>query len=208
MSIKAFLRDYAAPAAKDHRLVRAGSDFKVTSSSGNTAILFFEELRIDSHKVVFGVSYCIIPAVFWAWVSRYDGESVRPVDRTGAFITRFILPPDELSYDSEDDGYLRRMWSYGVGAERECGSVLRECLSREVIPEMVRLLDRELLLAELLEPTRPGVSALSQDLCEILLGMDSMTSAELEERLAEAERNGAFGPLVDWVRQRFRADSK
>ncbi|MFB7373877.1 hypothetical protein ACFC0D_28950 [Streptomyces sp. NPDC056222] len=208
MNLKAFLRNYAAPVSKDHGLVRSGSDFKLTSSSGSTAILFFEEIRVDSRKVVFGVSYCVIPAVYWDWVTRYDGDTARPAGRSGAFVTRFILPPEGLSYDPEDDGYFRRMWSYGAGMEQECGSALRECLTDEVIPEMARMLDLGSLLAELRNPTRPGVSSLSQDLCEIFVGIETMPSEKLDQALAEAERNGAARSLISWIRQHSQAGSQ
>lgn len=207
MNFKAFLREYAAPATKSQGMARSGKDFKLTSSSGNIAILFFEEIRTDPLKVIFEVSYCIAPAAYWAWLTRYDGERVRNIDRSGALITRFVLPPEELSSDPDGEGYFRRMWSYGADTEKKCGSTLGELLSREVIPEMDRILDGKSLLSELLEPTRPGVSALSQDLCEILLGMESMTSGKLEELLTGAEQNGAFDPLVSWIRQRSRPGS-
>ncbi|MFJ5921884.1 hypothetical protein ACIQF6_04645 [Kitasatospora sp. NPDC092948] len=189
--------------AEESGMVGDGPAFRLTSSRGDCALVEFVDMRLDRESEVFSVRASIVPSSAWGWSQRRNWERARQQNPTSssALIRWAVKPPAAYA---RDFGPLDPSWTYGGPVDPDASGVaLASILGEETIPTMKRLLDREELLAEFLDPSFDFHRDRPIGWARTLLRVDDASPEELEELLGQVETDY---PVADefaaWARMR------
>ncbi|MFJ9541243.1 hypothetical protein ACIRPX_28795 [Streptomyces sp. NPDC101225] len=212
ISQKSWLRRHITPVAKAEGMSKKDNVLRLAGDRGDCAVLEFEPHPMDPSTEVFFVKAAIVPTPERAWVHREGWEVAqhRPPTSAAAMVSWYVLPPASVAYDPDDTSTpARRYWAYGGRIDpEECGRQLAGELTRDTIPRMRLLLDRDRLLDEV-RAKSPGVRVgRPPGWADVLLNVDRVSPADLERLLERVERDY---PVADeftaWAR-RFAATSR
>jgi hypothetical protein len=211
------LRDYARPVLAEAGFQRKGRKFWLTAANGDVACVEFEQ-RAGGAVVMgpvvqampkwqtFFVDIGVVPAPRWDWLcNQFPGLAGTLPESSHGLWTSRALPPPEVAEDS----VVRESWLIaGQDREQTCGEHLARVLREDVVPLLVRCLDRTEFLKLCRDPAKP-LNLPPKD-PELILLVDDGPSAELTAALARLD---ALPPAdfpvaaeyAAWVRSRAEA---
>lgn len=234
--LDSLLREFVSPTLREAGFTRIGRTYRRTSALGDHAVLNVWPIPLNASMVTFGVDMAAIPAAYWAWVTRHqpgvhlpkhdDGLAnyqLRPPREAAylppydpnmgavayAHLAKFGLARKEVTLaDSEANALAIAEWGFSSdGDGRTCGQALEEVLRGWAVPKLVRLLDRECLLAEIRQPQDPAgqnfFPGLSSVVCrQIVVLVDGGSITEVERLLGEVEVSDFGRNFTQWARDR------
>ncbi|MFF3949718.1 hypothetical protein ACFYYN_33595 [Streptomyces sp. NPDC001902] len=205
ISLNALLRQHVTPVLKGEGLAKKGKAYRLRADNGDHAVLEIRRHPMACAMEVFFVRVAIVPTPEWAWNYRgcWEQEKTRLPTSAAEMVGWEVIPPAQVAYEPTEDGPSRGLWAYGQHIDpASCGRALTELLIKNTIPQMYRLLDREVLLEEIKEPTLDIRRTRPLGWAEVLLNVDRVSSAELEPLLTRVERDYPVADeFIAWARQ-------
>ena len=187
-------RQRVAPVLKEAGFRRSRRCFWLESRSGDRAFVALSPFKLGVHDAEFFVDFAVLPTVYRDLVNRNGGQASAAGAAAGLWTDR--LPAPGLRGSA-----MRHHWSFDLDDE-ETGRDLTTRL-RQVLPGLIRLLDRESLLAYVRDPSTPHRElTLRRDAAVALLLAERGPSAELDEQLAGLRGDDLYDPLVAFIRER------
>ncbi|WP_426562463.1 hypothetical protein ACPPVT_17450 [Angustibacter sp. McL0619] len=186
------VRDRVAPVLKDAGFKRKGRAFWLASPSGDYAVVAVSAFKLAVHDAEFFVDFAVTPKAYLDFVNRNGDAQGAPgglwTDRLQVPGKQTIAMRDHWSFDLDDDATGEQLTT----------------LLRQVVPSLIRLLDRRNLLAYVREPStrmqeiwiRPREAAVA------LLLADDGPSAELEQLVGGLAQDDRHAELVAFIRRR------
>ncbi|MEU1697903.1 hypothetical protein [Streptomyces pseudogriseolus] len=198
-----FIKKHVASPMRASGFSKKGRVFRFANLRNDHLFMELERHSVDPEKCVFDVHFWIVPLSHWEFVNRQYVKSPAP-DISGALVTFSVIPPTRFAYEPEDDGPFRSRWAFADPQEDSCGEELARRLEYTFIPQMMRLLDREALLREILpNPNGELVRLRNAVTSEIMLRIDDAPIESVQALVDKAEMGGEFLPLIQWARQRL-----
>lgn len=198
--VDAMLRQYVTPVMKAAGFRKKGRQYRLTGGSGDLVILEFDAMR---HEVgVFGVDFVAVPLPCCDWLHRNEPGFVAP-DVWGGVVRCDIQPPPEASRRPRFQG----RWLVDPADEgARCGTALTTALAERYVPVMQRLLDRETVLREALDPESEVNRLWAPGMLTLFLRIDTVDKAGAEELLAGVSPDTPNREAVlEWARRRVAA---
>lgn len=185
------IRDYARPVLAEAGFRRKGNKFSRTAPNGDMACVDFHTrsgvvtmvdggMRAMPDWSSFVVTIGLMPVPRWDWLCHQFPELAKktPDSAYGLWTSR-VLPPPEMA----EDAAARESWLItGAGQVPGRGEHLARLLRDDVLPLLVRCLDRAEFLALCRDPARPLDPPPSD--ADLILLVDDGPSPELDAALA------------------------
>jgi hypothetical protein len=202
--VDVIVREYAAPVLAAAGFRRSGRVFRLDGERGDAAVLEIAPFVLSSGSR-FSATGGVIVTPYADFIDRALGDI--PRRRPGpssALVELPVLPPREWWQGVGQEPREDPQWGFTDDADvPACGRAFAAVLAEDVIPVLVRLLDRTRLLAEMRERTTPDLRRkLAPRRDVLLLLVDEGPSPELDRLLREL---GEGDMVADWARARLAA---
>jgi hypothetical protein len=201
ISLDRLLAAYVTPVLSAAGFRKSGRTYRYRSHQDDYAIINFQAYSAPKPRIRFFVNAAIVPKPHWDWVRHLHGETKygKPGEESGLWRDR-MSPPADVE-DPAGHPFRSQAWYFddGEGASR-CGEHLGNMLRGELVPFLMRMLDRDELLAFVRDPNTPPQVHLGY-IAELALLVDADRPEDLSDVLSRAELLGDT-QMAAWVRAR------